>query len=934
MGTLAADQDAATSQHSRVKPASGDRGRFASLLCGLTAAWIAAGSTGLLGHTLRHALALFFLAAAFLLGLPSGPRRWTWRNVLGLGGIAAAALALLGSPHPPVNVMAVALVLASLAWLRSDGEQTPFLVASVSVLVLGLYRFAVTSIPWLWSLSDQLGAGLSSGAGFIERQPLRAGATYGGIDFLVLTLVLFSLWLGRQPAPRAKSAVCLGAAILAAHLNYLALLAHAPKILALLPAAKAEPAFGVTPPWDWVQAVRTLVPWNLPAVGALLHLVVAACLFKTLPMKRSAELPLGAAQASDRAEPELGAPFLFRGALRSNIRGVLSWLTSPAALVGLALLLPVLASLNARQLSLEGKKIVVHEKGFLNWLKPKHGDYGRLSVGMYGMLPELVQLCGATCLVSPDLSEADLAGAHLLVLIFPNKPWTDGQLERIWNFVRQGGSLLVLGEHTVREKEGGNRFNDVLKPSSMRVAFDSAMFEVGGWLESYEALSHPATLGLRDHRNEFGVVIGASVEARWPARPFLVGRYGFSDPGDASNDESKGGSMMGNHKYDAGEKLGDQLLAAEQRFGRGRIMVFGDTSGFYNGILPGSHNFVTRLFAVLCEDAWVSSGRLLAATLGLALLLAGLWQLSCSRRREAAVLPGRPPPRRLTAAATIVAMALGFALSLSATALWTHRAATVLPNGGAVPNRLAYIDASHLELSSSESWREDGIGGLQLTLMRNGYVVLGLHEFDAKRLKRCGLFISTAPSRRFTRKEIRAVREFVEGGGTFICTAGWPEAGASRELLADLGFYVGGIGAATSGQPEPKPFGHFKAPYFNGGDYMAYVRFHAAWNVESTDPNARPIAYGPRDPKGPPDQPDPSVILMRSIGQGKAVVVADSDFATNKNLEREGGQPFEGMRENADFWRWLLADLNGQPAWTPPRPLPATPGNPEDKPIQ
>ena len=115
---------------------------------------------------------------------------------------------------------------------------------------------------------------------------------------------------------------------------------------------------------------------------------------------------------------------------------------------------------------------------------------------------------------------------------------------------------------------------------------------------------------------------------------------------------------------------------------------------------------------------------------------------------------------------------------------------------------------------------------------------------------------------------------------------------------------------------------------------MAYVRFHAAWNVESTDPNARPIAYGPRDPKGPPDQPDPSVILMRSIGQGKAVVVADSDFATNKNLEREGGQPFEGMRENADFWRWLLADLNGQPAWTPPRPLPATPGNPEDKPIQ
>ena len=42
------------------------------------------------------------------------------------------------------------------------------------------------------------------------------------------------------------------------------------------------------------------------------------------------------------------------------------------------------------------------------------------------------------------------------------------------------------------------------------------------------------------------------------------------------------------------------------------------------------------------------------------------------------------------------------------------------------------------------------------------------------------------------------------------------------------------------------------------------------------------------------------------------------------NLEREGGQPFEGMRENADFWRWLLDYLNDQPPWTPPRPVPPT----------
>ena len=80
-----------------------------------------------------------------------------------------------------------------------------------------------------------------------------------------------------------------------------------------------------------------------------------------------------------------------------------------------------------------------------------------------------------------------------------------------------------MGEHTVREKDGGSRFNEVLEPTAMRVAFDSAMFAVGGWLHSYEILAHPAALGLSDERNELGVVIGASVQARWPARPLRTG---------------------------------------------------------------------------------------------------------------------------------------------------------------------------------------------------------------------------------------------------------------------------------------------------------------------------------------------------------------------------------------------------------------------------
>src|SRR5205814_1376159 len=117
-------------------------------------------------------------------------------------------------------------------------------------------------------------------------------------------------------------------------------------------------------------------------------------------------------------------------------------------------------------------------------------------------------------------------------------------------------------------------FNDLLTGTAMRIKFDSAIFQVGGWLQSYEALAHPTQEGIGDDRNSFGVVTGASVGTHWPARPVLVGRWGFNDPGD----EGSSVAMMGNHQYDAGERLGDVILVSEQPVGQGKIVVFGDTS--------------------------------------------------------------------------------------------------------------------------------------------------------------------------------------------------------------------------------------------------------------------------------------------------------------------------------------------------------------------
>jgi hypothetical protein len=232
----------------------------------------------------------------------------------------------------------------------------------------------------------------------------------------------------------------------------------------------------------------------------------------------------------------------------------------------------------------------------------------------------------------------------------------------------------------------------------------------------------------------------------------------------------------------------------------------------------------------------------------------------------------------------------------------TRAAQQLLPDKDRLhSDRLAYIDASHLEAYSRESWREDGTMGLKLTLMRNGFLTLALPELSAARLRRADLFISIAASREWSQAERAVIERFVHQGGVFVCTVGVDQLGPSEALLEQLGFKVGTI-HWNGNQPVNgfDPLGHFKSPYGRDSDYPAFVRFHAAWPVYCSDRQAVTVTS---------HSPDKPVIVLRRLGRGLVVVVGDSCFAMNKNLEKASGEPFEGLRENADFWNWFLGLL-------------------------
>ena len=882
------------------------------VVAAVAAAWIAAGSTGLLAQPLRHALCWAALAVAVVAG-------WPRRDESLIGWLALAVAVVLGlimtaSSLPVVNVLAVTLVTAALVRSPASLRGRAILIAVLATAVLGIFRLASTSVPTVWLMADALGGALGRLAGRITDQPLWVGATFGGVDFLVLMAALYVGWLICTSPPRLPRAIYAAAAILFGHLIYLVVLSFSDVLLSMLPdpvipEISDNSRVGV---WAWGNAVRTLLPWNLPLLAAVIHAAIALVMFRWAGWSPVSKPAPGDVVRHGQQDQGVARPT--DALLRYG----------PAVL---AVLIPLLTVLGLSDSNLEEetegrtepKTILAYEQGYLDWDKPEHDSE---TAGAYGMLKPLVESLGGRLETSAKLSAEDLKKAGVLLLLHPNRPWPKQRLQRLREFVRGGGSLLLAAEPKVleiaSESTSESTFNEVLKPAekwgpAMEVRQDTAISKTGHWEHSLEPLAHPTTAGIGDRRNRLGLWMGSSIDLRWPARPLLVGRYAWSDSGSDA-------ARTYRFRYDPGEKLGDVVLAAEQRLGKGRIVVLGDATSLNNAVIANSYMFTGRLLGYLAGDARSPQAgwRQLLGLLAMAALVGLLaWRASAPRVGVAAVL---------------------LSASLASCVGLSHWAARVLPDGrhDLSPNTLAYIDASHLEAYSSDTWGDFGLGGLARTLTRNGYLPLFLPELTAERLERAGLLISIAPARRFSEAERAAVGSFVKAGGSFICTVGSEEAAASRELLDELGFEVppSPMPPSQSGL-EPEPLGAFQTLYINYEDREAAVQSYAGWQVECRDEGRYEMAKwsnamaGQQRPERVIERP---FVVSRQFGKGTVAVIGDTYMAVNQNLESAG----DVIPENVVFWRWFVSRVTDREPWTPPKKngKPATPDElpPEDPP--
>ncbi len=482
--------------------------------------------------------------------------------------------------------------------------------------------------------------------------------------------------------------------------------------------------------------------------------------------------------------------------------------------------------------------VAIRTGGLTDWVTPSFEAFGFKRTGMFGALPLYLLDAGFDCRLVPAFSSDTKADVY--VIINPTASLPEAEVAEVWERVRHGAGLLVLGDHT---DIGGmmSPLNNLLAPVGIGFRFDSAISVVPGWSRCYWPLAHPLARGLDRHllRNtdlQYGT--GASLNVKWPAAPVLVAPFAFSDAGDRSN--SGAGAYLGDKAYAKGEPLGDVYLVAEARYGQGRVLVFGDTSSFQNHVLPYSYPYVVRIFGYLANPA--EAARAFAGTRVIGGALIGLLMSALAfARRPRIALP-------------IVGLAVFLAL---VTNLWSARDRYPTPEG------LAAISYAHSERFSLEPFQDDSVQGIAFTLLRLGYRPLITHSEEI--LKQAEVALYVAPQS-LSPGDIDEVKDAVAAGQTCIISAGYEDVLRVRGTLRDLGLEL-----------VPEPLGPAPDDWDVTGPTS--LRFVSAWPVASRAGEL--IWETVHDYAGKP------VVVQAQYGQGRFIFVSDSRFFWDNNIEGE-----------------------------------------------
>jgi len=285
------------------------------------------------------------------------------------------------------------------------------------------------------------------------------------------------------------------------------------------------------------------------------------------------------------------------------------------------------------------------------------------------------------------------------------------------------------------------------------------------------------------------------------------------------------------------------VLVAGRYYGKGRVLVFGDTTTFQNPSLSLSHRFVSRIFS------WLANGN--------------SWEIDIARQVLsfillifAAILIHKNQNFKLLPFALLLAIILSISIN-------SQLIKDAEPEGP-----LMYIDTTHVNGFSISPFNTNSLTGTMINFARNGYLPLFLKEFSYSRINKSSILLVVAPNEPLSDEEVKDMMEFMEKGGLVIFGSGYQCRDCVIPLLNKFKLDIDNIPLGPAPYVEENPEEHQMEP-----------KFVDAWPILVMNKTA--VSYYDLYI----ENQTYTLAAFIKHGEGGLILIADNEFFLDKNIE-------------------------------------------------
>ena len=256
--------------------------------------------------------------------------------------------------------------------------------------------------------------------------------------------------------------------------------------------------------------------------------------------------------------------------------------------------------------------------------------YGMSSTYNYASLYEWLAYYAPVGRITGEIDAAALVEAQVLVLKTPSIPYTEREIDAIAAYVRSGGGLLVIGDHT-NVFGSTTVVNPILRRFGLALRYDSTYDLATGSFTVVDRAAHPAD-PIGQHVKCFEFLTSCSLEPSLAAIPVLRDVRVLANQADYGTRD-----FFPKERFTHASIFGAVTQAAAAAYGRGRVVVFTDSTCFSNFSMhmDGYADFVLATLGYLDRANPRLPVRSILLGFGIALLAFAVWGAVRSRTARA-----------------------------------------------------------------------------------------------------------------------------------------------------------------------------------------------------------------------------------------------------------------------------------------------------------